>query len=185
MTDRTVSTAPSPSDRPFFIINAVVSTLALSLLAYLLLIRRGSSGSAMDVSFLPPLNAALNALSASFLLAGFVAIRRKAWRVHRNLMMAAFAASSLFLVSYLAFHYVHGDTHYRGTGAARGVYFFILATHVLLSMGVVPLALTAFYFAARRQFVKHKKVTRVLLPMWLYVSVTGVAVYLLLRSSYA
>jgi putative membrane protein len=87
--------------------------------------------------------------------------------------------SGLFLIGYVAYHFVHGDTKY--TGAYRSVYLPLLASHVLLSMAVLPLALAAFWFAVRQQFVTHKKVTRVLWPIWLYVSVTGVAVFFFLH----
>lgn len=176
-------TLAAAADRRFFLFNAVVSAAALALLAYLLLLRRSATAST-DVSFLPPVNASLNALAATLLLAGYVAIRRHRWRVHRFFMVAAFAASSLFLVSYLVYHAVHGETHYLGTGAMRTLYFSVLASHVVLSTSVVPLALTAFWFAFRRQFPRHRRVTRVLWPIWMYVSLTGVAIYFLLRSSY-
>ncbi len=176
-------TPDAAADRRFFLFNAVVSAAALALLAYLLLLRRSATAST-DVSFLPPVNASLNALAATLLLAGYVAIRRHRWRVHRFFMVAAFAASSLFLVSYLVYHAVHGETHYLGTGAMRTLYFSVLASHVVLSTTVVPLALTAFWFAFRRQFPRHRRVTRVLWPIWMYVSLTGVAIYFLLRSSY-
>jgi putative membrane protein len=180
----TPGTPAAAADRRFFLFNAVVSAAALSLLAYLLLLRRGAVTTGADVSFLPAVNASLNALAATLLLSGYVAIRRRNWRVHRFFMVAAFAASSLFLVSYLVYHAVHGDTRYAGTGAMRTLYFTILTSHVLLSASVVPLALTAFWFAFRRQFNRHRRVTRVLWPIWMYVSVTGVAIYFLLRGSY-
>jgi putative membrane protein len=176
-------TPDAAADRRFFVFNAVVSAAALCLIGYLLLLRQGATGST-DVSFLPPVNASLNALAATLLVCGYVAIRRGNWRVHRFFMVAAFAASSLFLVSYLVFHAVHGDTHYLGTGPVRSLYFGILVSHIVLSATVVPLALTAFWFAFRRQFHRHTRVTRVLWPIWMYVSVTGVAIYFLLRSSY-
>jgi putative membrane protein len=110
-----------------------------------------------------------------------VAIRRRAVQVHRFLMVSAFALSSLFLVSYLTYHFVHGDTKFTGTGGIRVVYFSVLITHVLLSISVVPLALTSFYFAFTRSFQRHKRLNRVFLPIWLYVSVTGVVVFLMLR----
>jgi putative membrane protein len=180
----TVSQAPASrfSDRTFYVFTGVVSAAALSLLAWLLLIRRGGA-EGVDLRFMPAVNASLNALSASLLLAGWVAIRRGARRLHQYLMVSTFAASSLFLVGYLAYHYVHGDTKYAGDGAMRAVYLLILASHVLLSMPVVPLALVAFYFAWRQDFRRHRKVTRWLAPIWLYVSVTGVVVYFLLRGS--
>jgi len=188
----TPATSPLPApgakdaaaDRRFFLFNAVVSVAALALLAYLLLLRHGALTTGRDVSFLPAVNASLNALAATLLLCGYVAIRRRRWRVHRFFMVAAFAASSLFLVSYLVYHAVHGDTRYGGTGLARTLYLSVLASHVVLSATVVPMALTAFWFAFRRQFARHRRVTRWLWPIWLYVSVTGVAIFFLLRTSY-
>ena len=173
------------ADRRFFVFNAIVSAGALSLLAWLLVLRRGTGGPAStDLSFLPAVNACLNATAATLLLAGWIAIRRGSMRVHRVFMVSAFVASSLFLVCYLAYHAVHGDTRYAGTGGIRTVYLTILASHVLLSTTVVPLALTAFWFAFRREFRRHRKVTRVLWPIWLYVSVTGVVIFWMLRGSY-
>jgi putative membrane protein len=87
----------------------------------------------------------------------------------------------VFLVGYLAYHYVHGDTKYPGSGAGRTVYLLVLATHIVLSITVVPGALTSFYFALTRQFDRHRRLNRIFLPIWLYVSVTGVAIYLMLR----
>jgi putative membrane protein len=171
------------SDRQFFVFNAVVSALALAFIAYILLVRRAGPAGELDLRFLPAVNAGLNSLATAFLVAGWVAIKRRAVRVHKRLMVAAFAASALFLVSYLTYHYVHGDTRYQGEGAVRVVYFAILISHVLLSMAVVPMALSAFYFAWKRQFVRHRRLTRVALPIWLYVSVTGVVIFVMLRGS--
>ena len=169
------------SDRSFYLFNAALSIAALGFLSYILLVRRGAGGA--DLRFLPPVNASLNALAASLLCAGYIAVRRRALRMHKYLMVSAFAASTLFLVCYLAYHFVHGDTKYQGTGPIRGVYFAILITHILLSMSVVPLALTTFYFAYKASFVKHRKVAKVTLPIWLYVSVTGVIIFFMLRGS--
>lgn len=173
------------SDRQFFAFNAVVSALALSFIAYILLVRRAGPAGEIDLRFLPAVNAALNSLATAFLVAGWIAIKRRAVRVHKRLMVAAFASSALFLVSYLTYHYVHGDTKYQGEGVLRLVYFAILISHVLLSMAVVPMALTAFYLAWRRQFARHRRLTRIALPIWLYVSVTGVVIYFMLRDSIA
>jgi putative membrane protein len=180
---QTVDLTPR-SDKPFFIFNAVVSVAALSLLAWLLLIHGGLSNPTVNLRFMPAVNACLNATAASLLVAGFIAIKKKRAEVHKYLMVSAFAASALFLVGYLAYHAVHGDTKFGGEGAVKVVYLVILASHVLLSMGIVPMALAAFYFAWRKDFAKHTRVTRVLHPVWLYVSVTGVVVYLLLRPYY-
>jgi putative membrane protein len=173
------------SDRNFFVFNAVVSAIALAFIGYILMIRQASPAGSVDLRFLPAVNASLNASSAVLLASGWIAIRRRRVRLHRVSMVAAFAASTMFLVSYLTYHFVHGDTKYQGTGAIRAIYFFILATHVILSMAVVPMALAAFYFAFRRQFRRHRRLTRVALPIWLYVSVTGVVIYFMLRGSAA
>jgi putative membrane protein len=169
------------ADRHFYVINAVVSVLALSGIAWLLLGHRGVQGGGL--AFMPAVNASLNATAACLLIAGRRAIARGARRAHRGLMISAFVASSLFLVGYLAYHYVHGDTHFVGAPWLKVIYLLILATHVLLSMTVVPLALAAFWFAFRGAFATHKKVTRVLYPAWLYVSVTGVIIFFMLRGS--
>ena len=99
------------------------------------------------------------------------------------MMVSAFASSTLFLVGYLGYHYVHGDTKFQGHGAVRAIYLLILATHILLSMFIVPGALTTFYFAWRKSFARHRRIARVLLPIWLYVSVTGVVIFFMLRGS--
>ena len=171
-------------DTPFYLFNAVVSVAALSLLAWLLLIHGGMRESTVSLRFLPPINACFNAVAACLLVAGRLAIRGKRVALHKYLMVSAFAASALFLVGYLAYHSVHGDTKFGGEGAQRTAYLVILASHVLLSTVIVPLALAAFYFAWRRDFAKHTRVTRLLHPVWLYVSVTGVVIFLLLRPYY-
>lgn len=170
------------TDRTFFAWNAVVSTLAVAFIAYIL--RRDASPSgAVDLSFVPALNAVFNGLSSLCLVTGWLAIRRKAVNLHRLCMVTAFALSAVFLVGYLSYHYVHGDTRYSGTGVMRTVYLLVLASHIILSITVVPGALTSFYFALTKQFERHRRLNRVFLPIWLYVSVTGVAIYFLLRGA--
>jgi putative membrane protein len=171
------------NDRRFFVFNAVLSASALGLLAWLLLFRGGQGTGTLDLRFMPAVNAALNGTSAVLLCCGWVAVKRGNPRVHRYFMVSAVASSALFLCGYLAYHYVHGDTKFGGTGALRTLYLSILASHVLLSMAVVPMVLTALYFAWRRQFARHTKVTRLLFPIWLYVSVTGVVIYFMLRGA--
>lgn len=170
-------------DRAFWGANLLVSGAALGVLAWILVIRRGSADAGLDLRFLPAVNAALNAISATFLIAGWTAIRRRAVRTHRACMVAAFSASTLFLASYLAYHWVHGDTRFVGPPLARTLYLVILASHVILSAFVVPLALAAFWFAFRRRFATHRRITRWALPIWLYVSVTGVVIFFFLRTS--
>jgi putative membrane protein len=102
--------------------------------------------------------------------------------VHRVCMVTAFAMSTVFLVGYLSYHYVHGDTKYQGDGIGRALYFAVLASHIVLSITVVPGALTSFYLAFTKQFDRHRRLNRAFLPIWLYVSVTGVAIYFMLRA---
>lgn len=170
------------NDRRFYAFNAVVSVAALGFLTWLLVVRTANAGAEVDLRFLPAVNASFNALSALLLTVGFVFIRRKKPKYHKYCMVAAFASSALFLVSYVTYHYVHGDTKFTGEGAIRSVYFLILITHILLSTLVVPGALGAFWFAGTQRFAVHKKITRVLLPVWLYVSVTGVVIFFMLRA---
>lgn len=169
------------SDRRFYVFNAVVSALALGFIFYVVMVRSAAAPGQVDLRFLPAVNAVLNSVASVLLVSGWVAIRRRAVRVHKRLMVAAFAASVLFLVGYLTYHYVHGDTRYQGEGVLRVVYFAILISHVLLSMTVVPMALGAFYFAWKRQFARHARLTRIALPVWLYVSVTGVVIFFMLH----
>jgi putative membrane protein len=174
-------TMDSRSDRRFMLFNGIVSTAALAFLAWLLLVPRSAQGG-YDLSFMPAVNASLNALAATLLIAGFIAIKRRNLRLHKRLMVSAFAASSLFLIGYVAYHYVHGDTKFTGQGPIRIVYFSVLVSHVLLSTAIVPMALASFYYAFRQRFAVHTKITRILLPIWIYVSLTGVAIYFMLRA---
>ncbi len=176
------STLPERGDRPFWILNGVVSVVALSVLAYLLLLRHGS-GDPSSLSFMPAVNASFNGAAAVLLVLAVRAIKQKRVATHQKLMLSAFAASSLFLVGYLAYHYVHGDSKYPGHGPLKVAYLTLLASHVLLSLPVVPMCLAAFYYAFKERFTTHKKITRVLFPIWLYVSVTGVLVFAMLRAA--
>jgi putative membrane protein len=170
----------SSSDRSFYVFNAVVSTVAVAFLGWLLMINRGA-GAAADLRFLPAVNAGLNATAATLLVAGFFAIRAGRRGLHMRLMVAALACSAVFLVSYVIYHYAHGDTKYAGEH--RFLYFSILISHIVLSIGIVPMALQAVYFAVKKRFESHKRVARWLLPIWLYVSITGVVIYFMLRGS--
>lgn len=131
-------------------------------------------------TILPPLNAALNAGSALFLLAGWRAIRRGDRERHRRRMLSAFACSALFLVSYLTRVALTGTHRFPGGGALRAAYLAILASHTLLAVVCLPLAITTLVLGLRARFDLHPKVARFTLPVWLYVSVTGVLVYVLL-----
>ena len=136
------------------------------------------------ISYLPHLNALLNSTSATFLIAGYVFIRLGRINAHRNCQITAVVTSTVFLISYLTYHYYHGDTPFPGQGIVRPFYFVILITHVILAIAIVPLVLVTLYRAARRDFIRHRRIARWTLPLWLYVSVTGVIVYLMLYHLY-
>ena len=136
------------------------------------------------ISYLPHVNAILNSTSTVFLVIGFVMIRKGRISAHLKCQLAAVICSTLFLISYLTYHYYHGDTRFLGQGIVRPFYFTILITHVILAMIIVPLVLVTLYRAWRSNFVKHKRIARWTLPIWLYVSVTGVIVYLMLYHLY-
>ena len=133
----------------------------------------------------PALNALLNSLSAVFLTAGYVQIRRRRITSHRACMCIAFSCSVVFLASYVIYHLHAGVVHFTGQGWIRPVYFALLGTHTVLAIVIVPLALITLSRALARKFDRHRRIARWTLPIWLYVSVTGVIVYLLLYRLYA
>jgi putative membrane protein len=137
-------------------------------------------GHADGSSWLPAINAALNGTAAVLLSVGYVLIRRRRVAAHRACMMAAFAASSLFLITYLIHHARVGSVAFHGAAWLRPVYFGLLVPHIVLAALVVPLALTTIYLAWSGRFDRHRRLARVTLPIWLYVSVSGVLVYVLL-----
>jgi len=137
----------------------------------------------IPLSTLPALNATLNATSACLLLAGYLCIRSKRVTAHAGLMVAACAVSALFLASYLVYHVQVGSVRFPGTGWIRPVYFAILISHTILAIAIVPLILRTLALAAHRRFTEHVALARWTLPLWLYVSVTGVAVYWMLYHS--
>lgn len=136
------------------------------------------------VPYLPHVNAVFNTTSALLLLAGFRFIRRGRIQAHRNCQVSAVVTSTLFLISYLTYHYYHGATRFAGQGLVRPLYFAILLTHTILAVAIVPLILVTLYRAARKDFIRHRRIARWTLPLWLYVSVTGVIVYLMLYHLY-
>ena len=171
-------------DRVVLFVIALVSALALLVLATLMLGRGAAAGVAPSLSVLPVVNALLNTASASLLTAGFVFIRRRNVAAHRACMLAAFAVSVAFLACYLVYHAQAGSRAFTGQGWIRPVYFVLLVSHIVLAAAIVPLALTTIYrgLSAYRglQVDRHRRLARRTLPIWLYVSVTGVIVYLLL-----
>ena len=138
----------------------------------------------MDVTRLPTLNALLNATSAVLLIAGYLCIRRRKVTGHKVCMLSAFVTSTIFLTSYLILRYYAGMTRFPGQGWIRPVYFTILTSHTVLAAGIVPLVLITLSRALRGRFDRHARIARWTLPLWLYVSVTGVLVYWILYRLY-
>jgi putative membrane protein len=168
--------------RAFMIANALISLLAVGFLFWLLYLRRGG-GDAASLSFLPAVNAGLNATTSAFLIRGWFAIKAGRRDLHAFCQKTAFVFSSLFLVCYIAYHSVHGDSHYPGHGLLRGIYLFILISHILLSMAALPMVLATFFFALSGRFAIHRKWARITFPIWLYVSLTGVMVFVFLKTA--
>jgi putative membrane protein len=140
----------------------------------------------MSISQLPALNAILNSVSAILLITGYFFIRQKNIKAHKTSMISAFITSTLFLTSYLIYHFSKelGPTRFLGEGIIRPVYFFILITHTILAIIIVPMVFVTFSRALKKRFDLHRKISRWTLPIWLYVSVTGVIVYLMLYQLY-
>jgi len=138
----------------------------------------------MNVSDLPALNATLNGAATLFLLAGYVFIRRRQIPAHRASMLAAVTTSGLFLISYVTYHANAGSKPFPGTGPVRAVYFVILVTHIVLAAAIVPMVLLTLSRALKQRFDRHAAIARRTFPLWLYVSVTGVVIYLMLYRLY-
>lgn len=135
----------------------------------------------MDVPILPTINACLNLTAFIFLVLGFISIKKGNRKKHQQMMISALIASSLFLTSYITYHALHpGVTHYQKEGLLRIIYFFILGTHTPLAALIVPFCIAAVYFAIKGNFRRHTQITKWLLPVWMYVSLTGVVIYLML-----
>jgi putative membrane protein len=168
------------TDRLALPVIAVLSLVIVGAVAALLLGGHPAGPAAPRVAALPALNAALNTSSALLLTAGYVFIRRRRIAAHRACMLAAATVSTAFLVSYVIYHSLAGSRPFAGQGWMRTVYFPILITHVILAAAMVPFVLTTLYRALIGDFARHARVARWTLPVWLYVSVSGVAVYWML-----
>jgi putative membrane protein len=136
------------------------------------------------ISYLPHINACLNGTSFILLFSGYRFIRAHNVAAHRACQISALIVSLLFLASYLTYHYHHGATRFQGTGIVRPIYFTLLLSHTILAIAIVPLVALTFYRAFRNDFARHRRIARITLPLWLYVSITGVIVYLMLYQIY-
>src|SRR5580700_914078 len=166
--------------KPILAMVALSAAIASSLIW--LIYFKGKVAAPNWVGALPAANASFNSMSALCLVFGYINIRRGNRVTHKRFMLTATVFSALFLVSYIVYHYFHGDTRFPGRGWIRPVYFFILISHVGLSMVALPLILGSLWFGLRSQFQFHRRIARWTFPIWLYVSVTGVIVYALLQS---
>lgn len=142
------------------------------------------NAAAMDISWvelIPIFNAFFNTLTATFLIIGYLFVKRQEIELHKKMMIAATISSVCFFIGYIAYHYYHGDTKFLTTGIIRPIYFTILITHIALSAVQVPLILSTLYLGFTEKTLQHKRVARITFPIWLYVSMTGVLIFIFLR----
>ncbi|WP_299991777.1 DUF420 domain-containing protein [uncultured Pontibacter sp.] len=172
------------SEKKFLILIAILS-IAIPVVVAMLFFMPKEGSSSVDVSFLPTLHAILNSLTAFALVIGYYNIRKGNIRVHRNAMATAFGLSAVFLVSYVTYHFLGERTIYGGDGFLKLFYYFILLTHIVLAVVIVPLVLLSMYFAFSEQFVRHRRISKWTFPIWLYVAITGVLVYILISPYYS
>ena len=174
-----MTTSVADNRKPIAAIGAL-SAAALTFLVWLIYFR-DPGGATGGFAYLPAVNATLNGLSAVSLTLGVSAIKSGRREVHQRYMTAALLFSALFLVSYIVYHTAHGDTRFTGQGLIRPVYFFVLISHIVLSAVALPMVLTTFYLSWSQQFNRHRRLARYTFPLWLYVSVTGVAIFFMLK----
>lgn len=160
----------------------VLSLAATAFLFWLIYVHTAPQAFADRLLFLPSIDALMNGLAAICLIVGFFFIRRRNIRAHRRSMITAFVFSCVFLAVYTANHALHGDVLYQGHGAIRTVYFSILISHIVLCTVALPMVLITFFFSLTGRFPQHKKIARFTLPIWLYVSITGVVVFAMLHA---
>ncbi len=194
-----MNTVLPKNDKKIFPIIVILSIVVPLLVALLMSFPQSGKLGDLDVSFLPHLNGTLNSATAILLIAGFLAIRSKKISLHRTFMLSAFALSSIFLISYVIYHFqvpstIFGDIDHSGDlneaetlaiGGTRYFYLVILLTHIAFSTIIVPLVLLSIYFAFSNQIARHKKIVRFTFPIWVYVAITGVVVYWMISPYYA
>ena len=159
----------------------IVSIIIPLVVAFLFTVRIPNVES---LSFLPPIYATINGLTSILLITALWAIKNKKIKLHEGLMKTAIGFSLLFLLMYVAYHMTSDSTPYGGEGVVRYIYFFILITHIFLSIGIIPMVLITYVRAISKQFADHKKIARYTFPIWLYIAVTGVIVYLMISPYY-
>jgi putative membrane protein len=171
----------APPTRAFFVLNALLTLGVLSFLVWVVYIHPPSADAAGMSSTLPAINAGLNGASAVLLGAAFGAVKTRRYRLHAGLMLSALVVSGAFLANYVYYHLHHGETHFTGVGVGRILYFTLLVSHLVISMVALPMILTSVFLAASRRWAWHRAVSRYTFAAWMYVSVTGVLVYVALH----
>ena len=164
----------------------IISVILVLIVAYLLSPREGRVpySEAGWLQFLPHINGTINSIVSILLISAFIAVKKRKIEVHKKLMLSAVGLSLVFLSSYVTYHYFVRETHFGGNATMKTIYYIILISHVLLAMVSVPLVLFALFFALRNEVRKHKKVVKFAFPIWLYVAISGVLVYLMISPYY-
>ena len=176
-----MTTATSSNSRPAIAAILFISAAATLFLFWLIYMHPAADTAGTQFAFLPALNATLNGLSAVALLIGFTFIKARKIAQHRAAMITAFIFSTLFLVSYILHHALHGDVKYPATAAFRAPYLWLLGSHIILAIVTLPMVLVTFFFSLTGRIRQHRAIARWTFPLWLYVSVTGVITYAMLR----
>lgn len=171
-------------ERNYTLLVAILTVVIVGLVAILFFLPAYDGEIGFDVKLLPLLNAIFNSFTFLSLVVALIAIKRKNIKMHRSFIGLAFLSTTLFLVSYVTYHYLTESTKYGGEGLLRGIYFFVLLTHIVLAVVVVPLALLSAVRGMTNQVEKHRKIAKWTMPIWLYVSLTGVIVYLMISPYY-
>jgi len=171
-----------PTPRAFVVANTLATAAVMTFLIWLIYFNRGTDSAIASSSTLPAINAVLNGSSAILIAAALAAAKRRRYRIHASLMIAALGTSACFLCTYIYYHLQHGDSRFLGTGWIRPVYFTVLVSHIVLSMVAFPMIVTSLFLAVTRRFKTHRRVSRYTWAAWMYVSVSGVAVYFLLHA---
>lgn len=175
----------SMSEKSLSLIIYAVSIVICLAVAFLIYFPQALSlGSGLDVSYLPRFHAFLNGSCTLLLIGGYMAVRQKKYNLHKTLMVTCFLLSSIFLVSYVVYHSQAPATKFGGEGMIRPIYYVILLTHIVLAAVILPLALFTISRSWRGEFAKHKKIARITLPVWIYVTTTGVIVYFMIAPYY-
>jgi putative membrane protein len=179
-----VNNGSAARERRMMFLIATLSILIPVAVAALFFLDKSVADASVDVSFQPPLHAVLNSLTAIALIVGYYNIKRNNIKVHRASMLTAFGLSAIFLVSYVTYHFLGERTIYGGEGTLKYIYYFVLLTHIVLAVVIVPLVLLSVYFGITNQLSRHRRISRWTFPIWLYVAISGVLVYLLISPYY-